>query len=269
MKLQEPISARQLADRVGAKLIGDGEVLITGLNEIHQVEPGDLCFVDFHKYYDSTLASAASVILIDREYACPPGKALLVTEEPFAVFDELMQAERAPVRWREAVDPSAKIGTGSQIARGAIVGPRVIIGEDCYVGPNAVLTDGVELGDRVYVGAGAVIGEEAFYFKRSAEGMVPWRSGGSVRLEDDVHIGPNCTIARGITATTVIGRGSKLDAQVQIGHDCKLGQHCLLAAQVGIAGNTTIGDWCVFQGQVGVAQNLTIGDRAIILAKSG
>ncbi|MEO0733489.1 MAG: UDP-3-O-(3-hydroxymyristoyl)glucosamine N-acyltransferase, partial [Bacteroidota bacterium] len=269
MRLKKPITAGQLAEQINARLLGDGDLLITGLNEIHQVEAGDLCFVDHPKYYAPTLASAATVILIDQEYACPPGKALLITDEPFIVFDRLMQAERPSIIYRANVDPSAEIGEGTRIAHGAIIGPRVKIGKDCYVGPNAVVTDGTELGDRVYVSAGAIIGEEAFYFKRSAEGMQPWRSGGSVRLEDDVMIGPNCTVARGITAVTVIGQGTKLDAQVQIGHDCKIGKHCLLAAQVGIAGNTTVGDWCVFQGQVGVAQNLTIGDRAIILAKSG
>jgi len=269
MKLRIPYTAAELARRVGAQLIGDGNLLITGINEIHHVEPGDLCFVDHPKYYEPTLASAASVILIDQAYGCPEGKALLVLDAPFAVYDDLVREERPLRTWEGAVDPTAKIGKGTVIAPGAIVGPDVLIGEDAYIGPNAVLAEGVQLGDRVTIGAGAVIGEVAFYFKRTAENYQQWKSGGSVRLEDDVAIGPNCTVARGVSSTTVIGEGSKLDAQVQIGHDCRIGRHCILAAQVGIAGNTTVGDWCIFQGQVGVAQNLTIGDRTIILAKSG
>ncbi|MEM9259314.1 MAG: LpxD N-terminal domain-containing protein, partial [Bacteroidota bacterium] len=269
MRLKTPITAAALAVKIGAELIGDGSVLITGINEIHHVEPGDICFVDFAKYYDATLASAASVILIDQTYPCPPGKALLLLPEPFTAFNRIMLEERPERAWSDAVHPTAVIGAGTLIGPGAAVGANARIGERCRIGANAVIADGVHLGDRVDIGAGAVIGEEAFYFKRKADGMTTLRSGGSVYLANDVSVGPNSTIARGVSAITTIGTGSKLDAQVQIGHDCRIGKHCLLAAQVGIAGNTTVGDWCVFQGQVGIAQNLVIGDRCIILAKSG
>jgi UDP-3-O-[3-hydroxymyristoyl] glucosamine N-acyltransferase len=269
MHLSQPTTAAQLADRLSATLIGDGELVVTGINEIHHVEQGDLTFVDFHKYYDVALSSAATVILIDQIRPCPPGKALLVVDEPFRVYNGLVLAERPERRWSDTVDPSAIIGAGTSIAAGAIIGPGAVIGANCRINANAVIGEGVVLEDNVVVGAGAVIGEEAFYFKKTAEGFVPWRSGGSVLLESDVEIGPNCTVARGVSSVTTIGRGTKLDAQVQIGHDCRIGVHCIIAAQVGIAGNTTVGDWCVFQGQVGIAQNLTIGDRTIILAKSG
>ncbi|MFK8163588.1 MAG: DapH/DapD/GlmU-related protein, partial [Lewinella sp.] len=146
---------------------------------------------------------------------------------------------------------------------------HAVIGRDCRIGPNAMIGDGVVLEDRVTVGPGAIIGSEAFYFKGSKDGLTPWRSGGSVLLEEDVAIGPNCNIARGVSSTTTIGKGTKLDALVQIGHDCKIGKHCLMAAQVGVAGNTTVGDWCVFQGQAGIAQNIVLGDRTVILAQSG
>jgi UDP-3-O-[3-hydroxymyristoyl] glucosamine N-acyltransferase len=269
MRLSQSTTAAQLADRLSATLIGDGELVVTGINEIHHVEQGDLTFVDFHKYYDVALSSAATVILIDQIRPCPPGKALLVVDEPFRVYNGLVLAERPERRWSDTVDPSAIIGAGTSIAAGAIIGPGAVIGANCRINANAVIGEGVVLEDNVVVGAGAVIGEEAFYFKKTAEGFVPWRSGGSVLLESDVEIGPNCTVARGVSSVTTIGRGTKLDAQVQIGHDCRIGVHCIIAAQVGIAGNTTVGDWCVFQGQVGIAQNLTIGDRTIILAKSG
>ena len=269
MRLRQPVTAATLADQIGATLVGDGELEISGINEIHHVEKGDLTFVDFHKYYDVALGSAASVILIDKVRPCPPGKALLVVEAPFAAYNALVLAERPERRWSATVDPSAVVGAGSWIAPGAVVGPGAVIGEHCRVNANAVIGEGVILEDRVIVGAGSVIGEEAFYFKKTADGYLPWRSGGGVLLEAGVEVGPNCTIARGVSSVTTVGRGTKLDAQVQIGHDCRIGAYCIIAAQVGIAGNTTVGDWCLFQGQVGIAQNLTIGDRTVILAKSG
>ncbi len=269
MQLSSPFTAATLAERLQADLFGDGDLLITGINEIHHVSPGDLSFVDHPKYYAPALQSAATVILIDQPRDCPPGKALLVVPEPFQAYNSLVLAERPLRNWQGTIDPTARIGKDTVIGPGAVVGAYAQIGAGCRIGPNAVIGDGVILEDGVTVGPGAIIGGEAFYFKKTPDGFTPWRSGGSVLLAANVEIGPNCTIARGVSSTTTIGRGSKLDALVQIGHDCKIGQHCLFAAQVGVAGNTTIGDWCILQGQAGVAQNLTIGDRTTILAQSG
>ncbi|NJB86949.1 UDP-3-O-[3-hydroxymyristoyl] glucosamine N-acyltransferase [Lewinella marina] len=268
MKLAQPTTAAALSERLGARLVGDGELAVTGLNEIHHAEAGDLCFVDHPRYYAPTLASAASVILIDREQDCPPGKALLVHPEPFALYNRLVWEARPPVPY-QAQEPTATVGEGTVIAPGVVLGRNVSIGRDCRLEPNCVIGDGCVLGDRVTVSAGCVVGGEAFYFKRTAEGLIPWRSGGSVWLQDDVFLGPCCTIARGVSSVTVIGRGSKLDAQVQIGHDCKVGNHVQMAAQVGVAGNSNVGDWSVLQGQAGVAQNVTLGERTVIMAQSG
>jgi UDP-3-O-[3-hydroxymyristoyl] glucosamine N-acyltransferase len=269
MRITRPLTAAQLAEKIDAKLVGDGDQLITGINEIHHVEAGDLSFVDHPRYYDAALNSAATVILIDQERACPPGKALLIVKEPFNHYNDLVWQERPRRRWEDHVAPTARFGQNVTIGPGAIIGPYAILGDNCHVGPNAVVGERCELGQGVIVGPGAVIGGEAFYYKRTTEGMTPWRSGGNVILEDQVEIGPNCTIARGVSSPTIIGQGTKMDALVQIGHDCKIGRHCLFAAQVGVAGNCTIGDWCVFQGQAGLAQNLTIGDRVTVLAKTG
>ena len=269
MELATTTTAGALAKELGATLIGAAETEVRGLNEIHHVREGDLCFVDHPKYYASTLASAASVVLIDRVVACPEGKALLVHPEPFAAYNRLVWLARPRVQAKSAMSQSASVGAGTYLAPGVVLGEGVTIGEHCQLGPNCVIGDGCTLGDRVTVAAGAVIGEEGFYFKRAAEGLIPWRSGGSVRLEDDVFIGPCCTIARGVSSTTVIGRGSKLDAQVQIGHDCRIGAHVMMAAQVGVAGNCTIGDWSILQGQAGIAQNVTMGERTVIMAQSG
>lgn len=269
MRLRKPITAQRLAEDIGGKLIGDGSIEITGANEIHHVEAGDVCFVDFHRYYKPTLASAASVIIIDRETDCPPGKALIVTDTPFSAYNSLVAAHRVATEWSGNVHPSALVGEGTHIAQGAVAGAGVRIGKHCYVAPNAVICEGVHLGDNVYVGAGAVIGEEAFYFKKTQEGYQAWRSGGTVIVDNNVTIGPNSNIARGVSSPTMIGEGTKIDALVQIGHDCKIGKHCLLAAQVGVAGNTTLGDWCTLQGQVGITQNLKLADRTMVMAQSG
>lgn len=275
MKLATPITAAQLAKELHARLIGDGTLVIEGLNEIHHVEAGDLCFVDHPKYYATTLASPASVVLIDRKTDCPPGKALLVVPQPFAAYNRLVWQERPlpKVNGKQAGPrvpaDNQVIGAGTYIAPGVFIGKNVTIGAHCHLEANCVIGDGCTLGDRVTVASGAVIGGEAFYFKRTDEGLIPWRSGGSVTLEDDVFIGPCCTIARGVSSTTIIGRGSKLDAQVQIGHDCKVGRHVMMAAQVGVAGNCVIGDWSILQGQAGIAQNVTMGERTVIMAQSG
>lgn len=269
MRLSTPISAAKLAERCGARLLGNAEVQITGLNEVHHAEPGDLIFVDHPKYYDKALRSAATAVLIDREAEVPPGKCLLVTDTPFAVYNQLVLEARPVEPIEETLSRRARIGAHTHIEPGAIIDAEVVIGDECFIEANAVIRDGTRIGNRVRIQAGAVIGSEAFYFRRRPEGYEPWRSGGHVVIEDDVDIGPNCTIARGVSSATRIGRGTKLDSQVQIGHDVKIGPHCLLAAQVGIAGNTTVGEWCILQGQVGIAQNLKIGPRSIVFAKSG
>jgi len=276
MKIDDAsLTAASLAQAINGRVIGDGSLLITGVNEIHHVEKGDLCFVDHPKYYDKTLASSATVILIDKEYQCPLGKALIVVEQPFQAFDELIRKYRQRRKKntadssRYSTSVSLDIGKNTIIEAGVQIGDYVTIGENCHLYPNAIIGDGTIIGDNVIIQAGSVIGGEAFYFKRNQTGYQSWASGGRVVLEDGVEIGPGCTIARGVSSDTVIGLGSKFDAQVQIGHDCKIGRHCLFAAQVGIAGNTVVGEWTIMQGQVGVAQNLTIGPKTIILAKSG
>ncbi|PHI19750.1 UDP-3-O-(3-hydroxymyristoyl)glucosamine N-acyltransferase [Lewinellaceae bacterium SD302] len=274
MKIKDPqLTAAALAAQAGGRLIGDGSLLITGANEIHHVEKGDLCFVDFHKYYRPTLESAASVILIDQEQVCPAGKALIVVDEPFFVYNELVKKYRGLRNSRALASgtfsATQQVGEGTIIEAGAHLSEHVTIGKNCHIYPGAFIGEHTVIGDGVIVHPGAAIGSEAFYFKSTPEGRIPWTSGGYVILEDQVEIGPNCSIAKGVSSATVIGKGTKLDALVQIGHDCKIGPNCLLTSQVGIAGNTTLGANCILYGQVGVIQNVTIGDGAVILGQSG
>lgn len=269
MQLPAPIPVTELAERLGAQLLGNSELLATGINEVHHVNPGDITFVDFHKYYQKALSSAASVILIDKAAEVPEGKALLVLEEPFKAYNQLVW-EYLPFRPLQVnVSPSAQVGEGTVIEPGATIGHEVVIGRNCYIQANAYIGDYCQLGDEVIIQAGSVIGSDAFYFKKTEAGFHKWRSGGRVVIEDQVDIGANCTINRGVSSDTVIGAGTKLDCQVQIGHDTKVGQRCLIAAQVGIAGNTVVEDEVVMYGQVGIAQNLNIGKGVVVLAKSG
>lgn len=269
MLFPQPISVKALAERLNAQLIGDDSLVATGINELHNSGPGDIIFVDVKKYFQKALQSAATVVLLNEPAECPPGKALLLVPDPFGAFNALVWEQRPFQPLTTAVSPTARVGEGSIIEPGAVVGPGAVIGRDCYIQANAYIGEGVRLGDRVIVQPGTVIGTDAFYYKKTEEGFIKWRSGGSVVIEDDVEIGANCTINRGVSSDTVIGQGTKIDCQVQIGHDVKVGRNCLLAAQVGVAGNSALEDRVVLFGQVGIAQNLRIGAGAVVLAKSG
>lgn len=269
MKFPLPLPVSELAEQIGAELLGDSDLLATGINEVHHVEEGDITFVDVEKYYAKALGSAATIILINKAAEVPAGKVLLVVDDPFTTYNDLVWRYRPLQPLQRSIASSALIGEGTTIEPGAVIGEQAVIGKNCYIHANAYIGDHSVLGDEVIVQAGAVIGSDAFYFKKTAVGFHKWRSGGRVVLEDGVDIGANCTINKGVSSDTIIGAGSKLDCQVQIGHDTKVGKKCLFAAQVGIAGNCTIGNEVVIYGQAGIAQNITIGDKAIVSAKAG
>ncbi len=269
MRLPNPIPVQHLAEKFGARLLGNDNLQATGINEVHHVEAGDITFVDFEKYYQKALESKATIILIDKEAEVPEGKALLVLDQPFKAYDALVREYRPFQPVTAQVSPSAQIGEGTIIEPGAVIGHEVVIGKNCYIQANVYIGDYTSIGNEVTIEAGAAIGTDAFYFKRTDAGYEKWCSGGRVVIEDKVSIGANCTINKGVSSDTVIGEGTKLDCQVQIGHDTKIGRHCLFAAQVGVAGNTIVGDKVILYGQVGIAQNLHIGDGAVVLAKSG
>ncbi len=269
MKFTLPIPVAELAEKIGAQLIGDVTLKATGINEIHKVESGDITFVDVKKYFSKSLNSAASIILINETAECPPGKALLVCDNPFEAYNNLV-LEHRPFRPATAlISDSAVIDPSSIIEPNAVIGHHVKIGRNCYIQANVSIGEYTVIGDNVVIQSGAIIGTDAFYFKKTENGYERWRSGGRVVLENGVEIGAGCTINKGVSGDTIIGAGSKLDCQVHIGHDVVIGKNCLLAGQVGIGGNTVLGDWVVLYGQVGVAQNLKIGDKAIVHAKSG
>lgn len=269
MDFQKSLSVKDLSERFQLEVIGDDRLYASGINEIHKVRPGDITFVDIPKYYDKSLQSAATIILINQRVACPEGKALLVTEDPFAIYNQLVWEHRPMKYLNTDRGENLVVGNNTHIDHGVTIGHDVVIGDDCYIQSGAFIGDGTKIGNRVNIQAGALLGTDAFYFKKINGAYHKWRSGGRVIVNDDVEIGAGCTINRGVSGETIIGAGTKLDSQVHVGHGVVIGQHCLIAAQTGIGGKTIIGDSCVIYGQVGIAQNLVIGSNSVILAKSG
>lgn len=270
MKFPQPIPVRDLAERFQAQLIGDASLFATGINEIHKVEPGDVAFSDAPKYFQKTLDSAATVILLNAPVECPPGKAILVVEKPFEVYDTLIREYRpfepstSPVSHRAQIHPTAIIEPG------VVIAANVSIGAHCYIQANTYIGEYTTIGDHVNIGPNTTIGSDAFYFKKHPDGTYQkWRSGGRVIIEDQVDIGAGCTINKGVSGDTVIGAGSKLDCQIHIGHGVVVGKNCLMAAQVGIGGKTILEDNVVLYGQVGIIQAVRIGKGAIVLAGAG
>ncbi|MCS6928536.1 MAG: UDP-3-O-(3-hydroxymyristoyl)glucosamine N-acyltransferase [Saprospiraceae bacterium] len=270
MKFPQPIPVRVLAERFGAQLIGDDTLYAHGINEIHRVEPGDIAFADVPKYFQKTLESPASIILLNEPMPCPPGKAILVVKDPFDVYDSLVREHRpfepctTPISHRAQIHPTAIIEPGVVIAANVVIGAHSYIQANTYIGSYTII------GDRVHIGPNCIIGSDAFYFKKHAHGAYQrWCSGGRVVIEDEVEIGAGCTINKGVSSDTIIGFGSKLDCQIHIGHDVVVGKHCLFAAQVGIGGEAIIEDHVVLYGQVGVAHTVRIGRGAVVLATSG
>lgn len=272
MKFETPIPVTEIASMIGAKLVGNADLLATGLNEIHKVEPGDISFVDFEKYYNASLNSKATIIIINKEVDCPQGKAILVLDDPFSAYVSLVKKFRPFVPSTNMISDTAVVGEGTILQPNVFIGHHVRIGKNCLIQPNVTIYDHSVIGDNVIIHAGTIIGADAFYFKKRAEREVQYdklESCGRVVIEDNVEIGANCTVDKGVSGDTIIGRGTKLDNLIHIGHGAVIGKNCLFAAQVGIGGKAIIEDNVILWGQVGVSKDLVIGKGAIVLAQSG
>ncbi|MEM9920842.1 MAG: LpxD N-terminal domain-containing protein [Bacteroidota bacterium] len=269
MKFPQPIPVKEIARRIEATIIGDDQLLASGINEIHKVEEGDITFSDLPKYFRKALQSAATIILLNEPTDCPPGKAILVCEKPFDAYNGLIQAHR-PFRPLSAqIHDSAIVHPSAVIEPGVVIGPNVRIGAYSYIQSNVYIAEYTTIGEHVTIQAGTTIGTDAFYFKKDPDGFRKWRSGGRVIIEDQVDIGACCTICKGVSGDTVIGQGSKLDCQVHVGHGAVIGPRCLIAGQVGIGGKSILEEGVIVYGQVGIAQNIRIGKGAVLAAKSG
>jgi UDP-3-O-[3-hydroxymyristoyl] glucosamine N-acyltransferase len=269
MVFAKPLSAKTIADIIDAKCIGNENTVILGMNEVHIVEKGDLTFVDNPKYYTKALNSAATAIIIDKsDVEIPEGKVLLVSNDPLMSFNKLTEMF-APFRpATKAIADDAVIGEGTVIQPLVFIGHDVQIGKNCIIHSNVSINDHTIIGDNVIVNSGAVISSEAYYFQRRDNVFHKFLSSGGVKLDDNVEIGANCTVDRGVTGLTTIGEGTKLDNLVHLGHDTIIGKNCLIGAHSVIAGVTTIEDNVIVWGEVAINKDITIGAGAVILATS-
>lgn len=269
MNFSRTYTLKEISQIIDSEFVGDKDFPVKGMNEIHVVRTGDIVFVDHPKYYDKALQSAATVILINKKVSCPEGKALLISEDPFRDFNRLSRYFRPFAPADRSIASTAKIGKNTVIQPNVFIGNNVSIGENCLIHSNVSIYDHSVIGDHVVIHAGTVLGSDGFYFQKRAEGFVKLQSVGRVVIEDEVEIGAACTIDKGVTGDTTIGRGTKIDNQVQIAHDTVIGKKCLIASQVGIAGCTVIEDEVTLWGQVGIKSDVTIGKGAVVYAQSG
>ncbi|MFN2579240.1 MAG: UDP-3-O-(3-hydroxymyristoyl)glucosamine N-acyltransferase [Pyrinomonadaceae bacterium] len=281
-----------LAAHVGGRVSGDGSVGISRIAALDSAGPGDIAYVEDEKFFDAARHSRASCLIVpdssEPEFACQIG-----VKHPKLAF-ALMAAILHPPKQRPAeIHPSAviakdakigehvfvgafvcvgegsRIGDRSQVCSGAKIGDRVTIGADCVIHPNVFIEDGVMIGDRVILHAGVVIGADGFGYVRGDVGYHKFPQIGSVLIEDDVELGANTTVDRGALGRTRIGKGTKLDNMVHVGHNCDIGERVVIAAQTGISGSVTIEDDCVIGGQVGFGDHIRVQSGAVIGSKAG
>ena len=269
MKFDNPKSLYEISEIIQAEFDGDKNFPITGINEIHMVEPGDLTFVDHPKYYDKALQSKATTILINKKVPRPDGKALIFSSDPFRDYMTLVKKFRPFEPASKMISDTAEIGEGSIIQPGAFIGNYVKIGTNCIIHSNVSIYDHCILGDNVIIHSGTVLGSDAFYFQKRKDKTVKFESCGRVIIKNNVEIGANCTIDKGVSGDTIIDEYTKFDNHIQIGHDTYVGKRCLFASAVLVAGVTRIEDDVILWGQVVVNKDLVVGKGAVVLGTSG
>jgi UDP-3-O-[3-hydroxymyristoyl] glucosamine N-acyltransferase len=268
MKFNQHHTLAEIAGFIRAEFEGNPEFIVSGINEIHMVEAGDLTFVDHPKYFDKALQSKATTILINKRVDCPEGKALIFSDTPFDDYMKLVKRFRPFEPANKMISDTAEIGEGTIIQPGAFIGNHVKIGKNCIIHPHVSIYDHCILGNNVIIHSGTVIGADAFYFQKRTEATVKFESCGRVIINDHVEIGANCTIDKGVSGDTVIDEYTKFDNHIQIGHDTYIGKRCLFASAVLVAGVTHVEDDVILWGQVAVNKDLVIGKGAVILGTS-
>jgi UDP-3-O-[3-hydroxymyristoyl] glucosamine N-acyltransferase len=286
----------EIAEFVQARLVADGNVTVSGIASVQSAQPGELVFVQDEKGLDAALKSRASAVIagdfaLGKKYSKP----LIISEHPRLAFARAAQLlcpklERKPgVHASAVVHPSARLGTGvtidervvvsqdakvgdgTWIGAGSVIGEAVSIGKNCELYPNVTVYPGARLGDRVIVHAGAVLGSDGFGYVRDPKTgrYEKFPQVGRLEIEDDVEIGANATVDRGALVVTRIGRGTKIDNLVHVGHNVEIGTDVVIAAQAGLSGSAVIEDNVVIGGQVGIADHVRIEDGAILGAQCG
>ena len=280
-----------LAKLTAGELVGSGNLVIEGVAPIAEAGPGEISFAEnlkvLAKYKDQTQAGALIVPKEAQEVGRPHIKvanprlafAQVLQEfawspdvkpgvDPSAVVDETAELGKGVIIGPQViVGPGAKIGKGTILMGGVYIGAETVLGENCLLYPHACIRERVKLGNRVIIHAGVVIGQDGFGFVSLPSGHVKVPHIGTVIIEDDVEIGANSAIERGTCGTTVIGRGTKIGNLVQVGHNVRLGEDCLVVAMTGIAGSAIVGNRVVLAGQSGIAGHLTVGDNCVVAAR--
>ncbi len=291
---------QQIAEAVGARLIGDTRAEVTAVASIESASPNDLVFVDDEKHLAAALQSqAGAVIAGDFAVSAAPGRPLLISDHPKLAFARAARAlrqqtpsdsdaEQGSIHATAVIDSSAvlspgviveeravvaehvSIGERSRIGAGCAIGARVKIGRDCEIYPNVTIYPGATLGDRVIVHAGAVLGSDGFGYVRDRKTgrYEKFPQVGRLQIEDDVEIGANATIDRGALDETRIRRGAKIDNLVHIGHNCQIGEDVIIAAQTGLSGSITIENGVVLGGQVGIGEHARV-EAGVMLGGQG
>jgi UDP-3-O-[3-hydroxymyristoyl] glucosamine N-acyltransferase len=272
MQFPSPVSAQWIAGFINAEIAGNKNSSATGINEIHKVNAGDIVFVDHPKYYEACLNSDATFIIINKKTEVPEGKTLFITDDPFEAYSKIVNHFRPFTTSAKMISETAIVGSNTILMQNVFLGNHVVVGDNCIIHPNVSIYDYTVIGSGVEIHSGAVIGSDAFYLNGKKNRSVWYKrmpSCGNVIIEDDVEIGANCTIDRGVSSSTIIGTGCKLDNLIHVGHEVVMGKNCIIAAQVGIAGGTTLGDGVTLWGQVGVNKTISIGDNAIVMGQAG
>jgi UDP-3-O-[3-hydroxymyristoyl] glucosamine N-acyltransferase len=289
-------SLREIADHVQASVVGDGNAEVTGISSLTSAKPGDLVFVEDEKNLRVALASAASAVIAgDFAAGEAASKPLLISRQPRLAFARAAQllnpapklssgihptavvhpsarlAQRVAVEAGAIISENAEIGEATGIGAGSVVGAGVQIGRDCLLYPNVTIYPGVRLGNRVIVHAGAVLGSDGFGYVRDTQTgrYEKFPQIGRLEIEDDVEIGANTTVDRGALEITRIGRGTKIDNLVHIGHNCAIGEDVVIAAQTGFSGSVVVENNVVLGGQVGIGEHAHIGEGVMLGGQGG
>ena len=286
------LSASEIAAHLAGRVVGDATRLIQRVNSLEAAGDGDIAYVEDGKFFEAAAASQASCVIVpvgaDVKAACR-----IEVEKPKLAF-ALIAALLHPAKKREpALHPTAvvaetasidstvylgpnvvvgeyaRIGRDTRLEAGVVLGANVTVGSDCVLHPNVVLYDGVTVGDRVILHSGVCLGADGFGYVRDDMGYHKFPQIGTVVIEDDVELGAYTCVDRAALGRTRIGRGTKLDNMVHVGHNCDIGERVVIAAQTGISGSVTIEDDCVIGGQVGFGDHIRVQSGAVIGSKAG
>ena len=269
------MKVQQLAEVVRGRFVGDGETEILRIADLEQARKGEIAYVDNEKFMPAALESRASCLIVPKGAVEKfSNRTLIEVSNPKLAFAQI-GAVLYPTDREPSIHPTAVVAETADVAPTAYIGPHVTVGEyvtvgdNCVLHPNVVLYDGVTIGNRVILHAGVCIGADGFGYVRHELGYQKFPQIGTVVIEDDVEMGAYTCVDRAALGRTRIGRGTKLDNMVHVGHNCDIGERVVIAAQTGISGSVVIEDDCVIGGQVGFGDHTRVQKGAIIGSKAG